>query len=215
MIDLSQIEKGIPTALLIRHSEREHLPEKVHDITEPLNNSGEKKAMELGEMLHDYAKKIQIISSPVGRCIQTGKAILRGFGTIGDIIESSYLGEPGPFVLDRDKGLFTFTQLYSCFEVVELQCKNSYLDGFRTQKDGTEYLISYVCSMLQETPPDTLMIFISHDACLAPILGYYTGEIFRKGYWLDFLDGSVIQQYNDKFLFKRNGKSYEIQKRIC
>lgn len=212
MIDLSMIKPGMQTALLIRHAERNPAVEKVHDIIEPLNENGEKIAVELGEKLRPYAKNLRIFSSPVGRCIQTAKAILQGFGEEENIIESTYLGEPGPFVIDREKGLIAFTKLYSCHKVVEMQCNNESLDGFRSKKDGAEYLANFVCSQLKESDLDTILIFISHDACLAPVLSYFTGEIFRKGYWLDFLDGAIIQQSDEKCFFERNGKSYEIEK---
>lgn len=209
MIDLTQIEKGMSTALLIRHSERNKIPDHVHDITEPLNENGEKMSVELGCELKNYCNKIRIISSPVGRCLQTGKAILKGFGQDPELEISTVLGEPGPFVVDRDIATQVFISM-TCVKVVEAQISDVQLDGIRSKKDGSEYLLNYIVGEMSKSENSVITIFISHDACIIPFINFYTNEKFNKEQWLDFIDGVVIQMDNGKGVLKRNKIAYGI-----
>ena len=101
---LSHIPGPADAALIIRHAEREGIPTGEFGVDIPLTARGVAEAERLGEALICAGKEFRVVSSPVPRCVQTGKAILRGAGCPGGVALDRRLGDPGPFVVDTDAG---------------------------------------------------------------------------------------------------------------
>jgi hypothetical protein len=209
MLDTSFLDKSQNMAILIRHSERNHIPDGVHDIVTPINAQGEVIAAELGEKLRVF-DAIKIISSPVDRCVQTGNVLMRGFGVQSEISFSNLLGEPGPFVFDCEVAKEHFIQM-TCKTVVETQISGQPLAGIRPIKEGSELLKNWIVSEIQQNTAGRLVVFISHDAILAPFIFQYTGEIFNHEHWIDYIDGVSFIKRENQVLLIRNGKEYELR----
>jgi len=208
MLDTSFLDKSKNMSILIRHSERNHIPDGIHDIITPINMQGEIIAAELGKKLRIF-DTIKVISSPVGRCVQTGNAIMKGFGIQSKIYLSNLLGEPGPFVFDCDAAKKHFIKM-TCKTVVETQIAGQPLAGIRLIKDGSELLRNWIISEIQKNKAGNLLVFISHDAILAPFIFQYTGEKFNHEHWIDYIDGVSFVERENQILLIRNGKEYEL-----
>jgi len=209
MLDTSFLDKSKNMAIFIRHSERNHIPDGVHDIVTPINAQGEIIAAELGKKLQIF-DTIKIISSPVDRCVQTGNAIMKGFGGQSEISFSNLLGEPGPFVFDCEVAKKHFIQM-TCKTVVETQIAGQPLAGIRPIKEGSELLKNWIVSEIQQNTTGRLVVFISHDAILAPFIFQYTGEKFNHEHWIDYIDGVSFTKRENQVLLIRNGKEYELR----
>jgi broad specificity phosphatase PhoE len=208
MIDTKFLDNNANMAILIRHSERNHIPDGVHDIVTPINAQGEIIAVELGAKLRTF-DRIKIISSPVKRCVQTGNAIMKGFGVQSEIGLSSLLGEPGPFVFDCEAAKEHFVKM-TCKTVVETQIAHKQLAGIRPIEEGSDMLKNYIVAELQANKPNNILVFISHDAILAPFIFQYTGEKFNHKHWIDYIDGVSFLKCNNQIFLIRNGEKYEL-----
>lgn len=208
MIDTGFLDKNANMAILIRHSERNHIPDGVHDIVTPVNAQGEMIAIELGKKLRKF-DRIKIISSPVERCVQTGNAIMKGFDMLTEIGFSNLLGEPGPFVFDCEVAKEHFIKM-TCKAVVEIQIAHKQLAGIRPIEEGSEMLKNYIVAELQANKPNNLLVFISHDAIIAPFIFQYTGEKFNHEHWIDYIDGVSFIESNNLVYIIRNGEKYEL-----
>jgi broad specificity phosphatase PhoE len=101
MIDTSLLNPLNKNAIVIRHSDRDHM--QPNQIYQPLNEVGRQNACILGEKLRGF-KKYAFFSSPVDRCIETNECIMKGIfqdDTRRQISVSNVLGEPGPYVVVR------------------------------------------------------------------------------------------------------------------
>ncbi len=96
-------------SLLIRHSDRDDIPQGSFGNEILLNEKGRQNAQSFGENLS--GRKInRIFTSPVGRCIQTAEFITKGYGSSVEIIETTALGAPGLHITDEKiAGDFFFT----------------------------------------------------------------------------------------------------------
>jgi len=192
-------------AIIIRHADREHItPGKNED--EPLNETGKINSIRFGEKLSIF-NGVKIFTSPVGRCIQTGEAIIKGFQKQGCISQSNILGEPGPFVLDGQLAGQMFNE-FGTKCIVEKQIAGEKIIGIRPLADGCKLLKNYIVSKMNMKIEGNILIFISHDAIIAPFIYKYTREKFGRENWLDFLDGITLMKENKNILFIRNGKKF-------
>jgi len=209
MLNINFLDKPIKnTAIIMRHADREHIKQGVNE-DEPINEAGRINSIELGEKLALF-NSVKIFTSPIGRCIQTGEAILQGFKKQGCTSESSMLGEPGPFVFDRKLASKVFNE-YGCIRTVENQIAGQRLEGVRSVEEGGGLLKNYVLSEMQVNNKENLLIFITHDAILAPFIYLYTGEKFNKEHWVDFLDGVIFIKENENVQLIRNGEKYAVR----
>ncbi|GHT45132.1 hypothetical protein AGMMS49965_21820 [Bacteroidia bacterium] len=81
-------------SLLIRHADRNKIPSGSFGNEVMLNETGKANALKFGEALSDL-KINKIMTSPIGRCVQTAEFIAKGYGQAIDIIETKALGAPG------------------------------------------------------------------------------------------------------------------------
>jgi probable phosphoglycerate mutase len=194
--------------VIIRHSNREHIPNGVHDIITPINDIGKINAQKVGKLLQKFDLK-SIYTSPVDRCIQTSKNILIGYNKTFEIKETEMLGEPGTYVFDREIAKNHFIKL-STKTVVEKQIKGEHLEGIREIKEGSNILKQFVIDKLISLNKNELIVFVTHDAILAPFIYSLTGEKFGKNNWVDFLDGIVITKSSYKYYSIRKNQINEI-----
>lgn len=146
---------------LIRHAEK--TDSSVHaNLTE----QGKLDSINYGKkLLKNDTKVDQIITSPIGRCIQTSELISKGLEQTIPIIEAIELGNPGVYISDDKKAMEVFNQ-YSLLEIMNMQLSRKTLIGFHGIDNSSERLRAFFNSFNENT------LFISHDAIIIPYLNW-------------------------------------------
>lgn len=216
MIDMALLDKNKTNALVIRHSDRDAMQQ--WQIEQPLNDEGKKHAEELGEKLRGF-KNYEFFSSSVDRCQETVAFMQKGiFGkqekpnTFSEI-----LGRPGVFVVDRKNNAF---KTLSCRKVVTAQIAHETLDGIRNTVEGSKIFVDFVIEKMKSAQKETLLVFVTHDAIIAPVIFELTGEVFGHNSpsenWPDFSDGFIIEKStcgsSDEYKVIRKNKVFELRK---
>lgn len=178
------------TAFVIRHSDRNSVKNPLNHAVVLLNAEGEKRAREFGKKLSQEFAKIRIFSSPIERCIQTGKCIQEAFDDDSEVQLSTVLGEPGPYVFGDTADLFVTLGTVGVVEGIE---KGTPPPFNRKEEEGAKILLDYLRAETDKSDEQTANVFITHDACIAPVIHCFTGEYFNKKHWVDFLGGLKIQ----------------------
>ena len=178
------------TAYIIRHSKRDHIEDPKRHKEALLNKEGIEMARDFGRKLSLMFKKIKVYSSPVERCVQTGEYMQEAFSVKTLVCQSDRLGEPGPFVYADASLLFEQKGTAGVVEAVE---KGEKLDAIRSEAEGTKILIDFVRGETEKTDEDTVLVFVTHDACVAPVIHFFTGEFICKENWIEFLGGLKIE----------------------
>ncbi len=209
MIDLGFLnsEHNCIYGILIRHSERDFIPNKANDLTTPITTLGKQKARTLGEYLRKF-EKLVIYSSPILRCVQTSEEISKGFNKTSTIHTSNILGLHGPFVYDSEKAEKEFTSK-GLIQVVKDMQNCIQIEGARGKEEGSKILLSFIKEAFSKANKDEFLIFISHDAIITVFLNYIFQEYFDKQNWLNFLDGCGLIKDLKRINFIRKEKSYE------
>ena len=185
------------TAILIRHSKRDKIKNPKNHKEVLLNEEGKKIARNFGKELAIRFDSVKIFSSPVERCIQTGKCICEAFSKKTEIETSSMLGEPGPFV---------YGDAWESFEklgttgVVESLEKGIELPLIHSEAYGTKTLLDFIRTETCKCSENTAAVFVTHDACVAPVINFFTGEYFEKSHWIEFIGGLEIQ-FDEKSVY--------------
>lgn len=205
MIDVSSLDRTKTTALVIRHADRDKMAHA--QIFQPLNEAGKRNAYELGTKIRGFRNYL-FFSSPVDRCVETAQNMQSGISTekMNKPIESTLLGEPGPFVINQQNNAFKTTSLRT---VVKKQIAHESLEGIRTTEEGTKIFVDFILSQLKMAPDGTLLVFVTHDAILAPVISELTGEEFGHENWPGFSDGFFMEDRVGKYVVIRNGKAFE------
>ncbi|MBO7463495.1 MAG: histidine phosphatase family protein, partial [Bacteroidales bacterium] len=178
------------TAFVIRHSNRDSVTNPKNHAEVLLNAEGEKRAREFGKKLAQEFTKIRIYSSPIQRCIQTAKCIQEAFDDDSEVQLSTVLGEPGPYVFGDTAELFVTLGTVGVVEAIE----NGTPPPFnRKEEEGAKILLDFLRTETNKSDENTANVFITHDACIAPIIHCFTGEYFNKNHWIEFLGGLKIE----------------------
>ncbi len=192
------------TAFLIRHAERNPIINPREHAAELLNEKGKTEATYLGIELSKAFNSIAIYSSPITRCIQTGECIAKAFGDDINIHTSNILGEPGPFVFGDAMDSF---ESLTTKGVVNSMIKGKRLPFIRSITEGSRILLNFIQKETDQHKNDVAIIFISHDAIVAPFINFLTNEEFNQSHWIEFLGGiKILFNSNDKersFQFQR------------
>lgn len=209
MINFSKLDKTRTNAIVIRHADRDKMQQ--WQIEQPLNETGRQNAISFGQELRGFSN-YAFFSSPVDRCRQTIEYIQQGLsnGQVSENTLSDVLGRPGPFVVDRNNNEFKINP--SCRKVVMAQIAHENLPGIRRTEEGARIFIDYVTEQARSVPDGTLLVFVTHDAIIAPVIFELTGEKFDYENWPEFLDGFVVEQNEGDFKIIRGGKTFGLRK---
>lgn len=187
LVSLETLPAHLPVSLLTRHSIREEPTNRFATYEVPLTPEGIELARAWGERL---TRPISgLFSSPVGRCVETAKAIAEGAGVTLPIQTEATLVEPGSYVQDIAKvgGLF--------FKLGPLGFANKHLRnevrGVLSPQDGAAQLLNYL--QLTQGEPGSLSVHVTHDTILAAFIYHLRGECeLASDHWPWMMEGAFI-----------------------
>ena len=185
---LARLPADQPVVLFTRHSIREQPRNGFAGYDVPLTPEGvvlaENWGGSLGRPLHCA------LSSPVGRCVDTAKAMLAGArrADLG-VVTDRQLVEPGCYVEDSRAIGPSFLQLgpvgFANRHFSEA------LPGIRTPEEGTARLVAFMRAQLGA--PGSLSLLVTHDTILAACIYTLAGtECIGEHDWPWMMEGAFL-----------------------
>lgn len=185
---LAAIADERPVAALIRHAERPE-PSGIPGEELELTARGRDESRALGRSLGGRVRRIA--HSPVLRCRQTGEMILLGSGGSAQLLPDLRLGGPGLFVEDEREASKTFASLGIAAVLAGLVAGRQ-LPGLARPDLASAAMVEHLLAVCDDQPPG-LYLFITHDALLAPTLGWLFGGASELP---DYLDALLLWREN-------------------
>lgn len=185
---LDLLPEDRPVVLFTRHSIREQPAGGFAGYDVPLTPEGlalaEAWGGRLGRPLH------VALSSPVGRCVDTARAMLAGAGQPHLAVETHrQLVEPGCFVRDIREIGATFLKL-GPVGFANLHFREP-LPGIRTPQEGTGRLLDFMRGQLGA--PGSLSLLVTHDTILAAFIYTLAGvDAIDEGDWPWMMEGAFL-----------------------
>ena len=194
-------DRGV--ALLTRHSTRYSIPEGTAGKDVPLTPEGVRLAEEWGGQLGRTIRSI--VSSPIGRCIETGNAMARGAGVEIEVSTDCRLMEPGGFVTDVRKAGPFFLE-HGPLEMITRQLQQRPIPGVMLIAEGTKQIFE-IC--FQSPPePGEINICVTHDTLLACFIYFLVGKTsVGEDLWPWMLEGAVLWKEDDGFHWAWRGET--------
>lgn len=186
---LDQLPADKPVVLFtLSHSIREQPASGFAGYDVPLTPEGlalaEAWGQQLGRPVHTA------LSSPVGRCLDTARAMLAGAG-IPDfpVAPAAQLVEPGCFVRDIRAVGKTFIELgpvgFANLHFLEE------LPGILSAREGTAHLLAFMREHLG--PPGSLSLLVTHDTILAACIYTLAGVgSIEQDDWPWMMEGAFL-----------------------
>lgn len=156
-------DRGV--VLLTRHSIREEPPGGFAGYDVPLTPAGVALARNWGAALRRPLHTV--LSSPVGRCVDTAQAMVEGAAASLPVDRHHLLVEPGSFVHDLgavgrlflELGVVGFANRHLAGELAE---------GVLSPEEGTARVIALARAHIG--PPGTMSLLVTHDTILAAVI---------------------------------------------
>jgi broad specificity phosphatase PhoE len=172
--------------LLIRHGPRSS-PD-IPSLSAMLTDGGIIECQKLGRFLSKNPP-LALLSSPVKRCIETGKNIVLGAGWNLTTKPAKMLGDPGPFVIGkRDKEkvdtLVRYAQEHSDWSFLHRHIAGEEIPGMQNRDVGTSRLVDALYPTVAG-----YNLCISHDSIIAAIIAAFG---LNPDPWPDPLEGVHI-----------------------
>lgn len=185
---LKKYDKDAKIALVIRHSDRELIPEGEIGNEILINEKGVKNSVDFGKLLNQY-KINKIFTSPIGRCVQTSEFITNGYGKDIEIIKSNALGDPGLHVSDEKKAgdfylKFGFDEMYKRYK------NHQKIPGVPMPKELNKLMTNFIKT---NTNQNGITIFVTHDSVIAFYDFALNNKIYTKNNWINYLSGMILE----------------------
>jgi broad specificity phosphatase PhoE len=175
-------------ALLLRHGDREQIPQGEFGNEILLNEKGKQNSLAFGEALREFPIK-RILSSPIPRCIQTAELIVEGFGNSIEIVSTKSLGDPGLHTAD-EKVAGEFYLAHGFHEILRRFMRNEPVPGVPDLKHFSNIMTEF---LNQNTKENGLTIFVTHDSLIAMYHFCLNGTVYTIDNWIDYLEGLVYK----------------------
>lgn len=171
-------------SLLIRHADRDEIPQGSFGNEVLLNEKGKQNAYSFGEKLIE--KKInKILTSPVARCVQTAEYITKGYGRSIEIIETNALGAPGLHIVDEKfAGEFYLKYGFDKMYIRFMQGKK--VPGIPTVKELNYRINNFI---KENSTQSGTTIFITHDMLIAFYHFSINKKVYTKDNWINYMTG--------------------------
>lgn len=175
-------------ALLLRHADRDSIPEGSFGNEIQLNETGKLNAYEYGVSLQKE-KVNKIFTSPVERCVQTAEFITKGYGRSVEIIETKALGAPGLHISDERMAgefylEFGFDEMYSRL------INGMEIPGIPKLHEINQRIINF---LNENTTQNGKTLFITHDMLIVFFHFSINNRIYTKDNWVDYLSGLTFK----------------------
>jgi len=171
-------------SLLIRHADRDAIPEGSFGNEVLLNKKGIQNALSFGEKLSKN-KLNKIFTSPVLRCVQTAQYISEGYGKAIKIIETKALGAPGLHI-ENEKTAGEFLLQHGLDAMYERFIQGQPIPGVPNFDQLNHKMTSFIKEHTQETGTT---LFITHDMLIAFYHFSMSKKIYTKENWINYLSG--------------------------
>ncbi len=188
---IKNYSENIKLSLMIRHGDRDKIPHGSFGNEVMLNEKGKLNSLKFGESIKQLNVN-KILSSPVGRCVQTAEYIRKGYGRNIEIIETSALGNPGLHICDPIVAEDFF--LKSGFdEVYERFTREIDIPGIANRFDLNSNMTNFIT---KESDKNGITIFITHDMIIAMYHYSLNKTIYTKQDWVNYLAGLILKNGN-------------------
>ncbi len=196
---LSNLPDKADAALILRHAEREEIPQGTFGVDVPLTTSGVASAERLGATLSGIRPLVYASASPVQRCVSTATAMLRGCGRPEEVVPDWRLGDPGPFVVDEEVSGALFLET-GILEIVKHQLTHAEPPaGMRQTTQGVDLLLGLTTNDLCSR--GRLNAYVTHDSILAVLVAYLYRIRIDEINWPGYLDGLLLWRSGDRINF--------------
>ncbi len=188
MIDeLKKYPMNSKLAALIRHADRERIPEGEFGNEIPINEKGKKNAITFGENLQGRQVN-RIFTSPIHRCIQTAEYISIGYNRKLEIITTKCLGDPG---LHTEDELIAgeFYLKYGFDELYRRFIRGESIPGVASPLN---YHATMTKFLKENTTETGLTLFVTHDSLIAFYEFCLSRRIYTKENWVKYLTGLIL-----------------------
>jgi broad specificity phosphatase PhoE len=175
-------------ALLLRHGDREQIPQGEFGNEIMLNEKGRERSLSFGEALKEFSVN-RIFTSPIPRCVQTAKLIAKGFGRELEIIQTKSLGDPGLHTAD-EKIAGEFYLTHGFHEILRRFMRDESVPGVPDKKHFTNIMTEFLHQSAEE---NGLTVFITHDSLIAMYRFCMDGTVYTVDNWVDYLEGFVYK----------------------
>jgi broad specificity phosphatase PhoE len=175
-------------SLLIRHADRDQIPEGSFGNEVLLNEMGIYNSLKFGESLAEL-KVNRIFTSPVGRCVQTSEQISKGYGKSIEIIETTALGDPGIPIFD-DKLAGEYYLQHGGFGMYRHFTEGKKISGILPIE---EIKITMTDFISKNTTEKGITLFVSHDMIIAMYHYCLNKKIYTQENWVNYLSGLILK----------------------
>ncbi len=197
---IEQQLRAIPTevdiTLILRHAEREDMPQGAFGNDVHLTELGVASAEKLGAKLSIIRPHVRATASPVPRCKATARAILHGGGLDREFALDWRLGAPGPFVVDEEVCGVLFLET-GILDILRRQLTSKEPPaGMRPTPKGIDLLLGLTACDLQSL--GCLNIYVTHDSILAVLVAYLYGLAVEEISWPGYLDALLLWRRGER-----------------
>lgn len=207
--NMAFLSPGTSYALLIRHAERPNFTVLNFRNDTPITEKGLQDSLKLGKRLQGQ-NLTGLFSSPVHRCMQTCEGIRQGANLDHlPIATRPRIGEPGSFIVNPLVVFFYFLTTDVSIVIRKFIAKGR-MSGFTPLKEGSVRIMKDLLADL--SGENTRNLYITHDAVLAPLISYFTGQKFGDSDWINYLDGVFIAVKDGEVRLIWNGREYFIDR---
>lgn len=179
-----------PGCLLIRHAARHAIAAGEVGADVQLTEDGAEAALLAGQRLSGR-RIARVVTSPLQRCVDTGRLLVEGAGSQVPPEIDDRLGDGGLFVHDRALSRACLTERGAPSTIWQLLVSSSPPGGFGPLRDGLEAYVEWIEECLAGR--DGLTIMVTHDSNIAAITGGLFGLTPLIDAWPGFLDGLLFR----------------------
>ena len=191
--ELKKYSTNSKLALLIRHGDREHIPQGEFGNEILLNEKGRKNSLAFGVALKVFPIK-RIMTSPIPRCVQTAELISEGFGGGLEIISTKCLGDPGLHTAD-EKIAGEFYLTHGFHEILRRFMREETVPGVPNGNYFNKIMTEFIH---ESTTENGITIFVTHDSLIAMYHFCLNGTVYTVDNWVDYLEGVVYKIDEEK-----------------
>lgn len=175
-------------SLLVRHADRDDIPQGSFGNEILLNEKGKENAQRFGESLFD--RKInRIFTSPIGRCVQTAEYITKGYESSIEIIETTSLCAPGLHISD-EKLAGDFLLQHGFDEMYKRFTQGEKIPGIPNINELNHRVTNFIN---ENSTKNGMTIFITHDMLIAFYHFSINKKVYTKDNWINYLTGLTFR----------------------